>query len=192
MAWLRFLLLLACFVLCSLRAQAAPEPIVFDFEDGLQGWTLDGSAQRVQTGLLGGSWAIFGDGTAQGRATIWMEVNLADIALIFVEQFFVAGNEDRLAFFLGISLVENIFIGTYDPFEVIEPGNPSLRGYDVSSFTGVGTVGVTWRIESGSNPPDPIIAFIDNITFHPVPEPSTLGLAALGLVALLIARRRRV
>ncbi len=33
----------------ALPVQAAPAPIVFDFEDGLQGWELSGSAQRVQT-----------------------------------------------------------------------------------------------------------------------------------------------
>ena len=35
-------------------------------------------------------------------------------------------------------------------------------------------------------------SFIDNITFHPVPEPGTLGLLAVGLVALGIYRRRVV
>ena len=43
-------------------AEAAPAPIVFDFEDGLQDWEVHASAQRVQTQILGGEWAIFGDG----------------------------------------------------------------------------------------------------------------------------------
>ena len=46
----------------ALSVQATPAPIVFDFEDGLQGWELGGSAQRVQTQVLGGEWAIFGEG----------------------------------------------------------------------------------------------------------------------------------
>ncbi len=29
-----------------------------------------------------------------------------------------------------------------------------------------------------------MVAFIDNITFHPVPEPSTMALLTLGLAAL--------
>ena len=43
---------------------------------------------------------------------------------------------------------------------------------------------------SRAKPPSSIVAYIDNITFHPVPEPSTLLLLASGFVALLIARRR--
>ena len=58
---LRYLPVLACSVMFSLPAYAAPAPIVFDFEDGLQGWELSGSAQRVQTQVLGGEWAIFID-----------------------------------------------------------------------------------------------------------------------------------
>ncbi len=37
-----------------------------------------------------------------------------------------------------------------------------------------------------------VFAFIDNITFHPVPEPGTLGLLAVSLGALVIYRRRIV
>ncbi len=39
-------------------------------------------------------------------------------------------------------------------------------------------------------PEDSLLAFIDNITFHPVPEPGTFGLLVFSLVALVIARRR--
>ena len=56
----------AALALLPLASLGAPltEPIVFDFEGGLQGWEVHGSAQRVQTQLLGGEWAIFGDGFA--------------------------------------------------------------------------------------------------------------------------------
>ena len=49
----------------ALPAQAAPAPIVFDFEDGLQGWTLGGSTQRVQTQVLGGNGQFSGTGLCQ-------------------------------------------------------------------------------------------------------------------------------
>ena len=49
-------------LLMSTSSHAAPEPIVFDFGGGLQGWELGGTAQRVRTQVLGGEWAIFGDG----------------------------------------------------------------------------------------------------------------------------------
>ncbi len=50
----------------ALRVQAAP--IIFDFEDGLQGWELHGSAERVQMQGPGGEWAIFGDRLVKGGA----------------------------------------------------------------------------------------------------------------------------
>jgi hypothetical protein len=37
-------------------------PVVFDFEDGLQGRTPAGGAERVPTTALEGQWAIRGDG----------------------------------------------------------------------------------------------------------------------------------
>ncbi len=41
------------------------------------------------------------------------------------------------------------------------------------------------RLEFGGQLPSPI----DNITFHPVPEPGTLALLAVSLGTLAIARR---
>ena len=177
-------------------AYAAPAPIVFDFEDGLQGWTLGGSAQRVQTQVLGGEWAIFGDGRSVGAgdASIVIEMDLTGIASISVEQFFVEGNEDNLAFFHTVISNDLKFFSLFPELDVIEPGNPSLRAVDVSSITGVTDVGFFWgfRVEVEDIVPPPIVAFIDNITFHPVPEPGTLALLAGSLVALVIARRRIV
>ncbi len=57
----------------ALPVQAAPAPIVFDFEDGLQGWELHGGATRVQTQVLGGEWTIF-MGNLAGVVWISMEV----------------------------------------------------------------------------------------------------------------------
>ena len=55
-------------------------PIVFDFEDGLQGWELHGSAQRVQTQVPGGEWAIFGDGFLEEGAFISIPLDLVTSA----------------------------------------------------------------------------------------------------------------
>ncbi len=181
---------LALVVLLGLAppVQAAPAPIVFDFEDGLQGWELHGATQRVQTKVLGGDWAIFADGrsiAAMHPPFIEIEMDLTEIASISLEQFFVEGNEDNLFFINGV----------FSRLDVIEPGNPSLRAVDVSSMTGVTDVHFVWGLPTSeivNELPPPIVAFIDNITFHPVPEPGTLTLLAGSLVALVIARRRIV
>ena len=88
---------LVAFLSLALPAYAAPAPIVFDFEDGLQGWELHGSAQRVQTQVLGGEWAIFGDGFVApgefgGGTFISIRADLTNVASISVEQFFVEGS----------------------------------------------------------------------------------------------------
>jgi hypothetical protein len=56
--------LFAAFViaLLALAPPAKAQPIVFDFEDGLQGWELHGAATRVQTQLLGGNGRSLGMG----------------------------------------------------------------------------------------------------------------------------------
>ncbi len=180
----------------ALPVQAAPAPIVFDFEDGLQGWELSGSAQRVQTQILGGEWAIFGDGLVESGASISIEMDLTDIAAISVEQFFIDGSEDGLLFFTTIHLIENIVLTTVERLDIVQPGNPSLRAVDVTFRGGLGVteVGFFWGFEGFESPPDvllpPVVAFIDNITFHPVPEPSTLALLVFSLGAILIARQR--
>ena len=42
------------FLLTLHSSPTTAAPIVFDFEDGLQGWELQGSAERVQIQGLGG------------------------------------------------------------------------------------------------------------------------------------------
>ncbi len=199
MPWVRFRLVLTCAVLCSARAQAAPAPIVFDFEDGLQGWELQGSAQRVQTQILGGEWAIFGDGRRferPGQTAIRMEADLTGIASISVEQFFLDGREDGLILFVagecsegGVPSCIGLDVG---PFVILEPGNPSLMTVDVRSIGENLGISIIWFGTRTAPSPTALVAFIDNITFHPVPEPGTLGLLAGSLVALVIARRRIV
>ncbi len=182
----------------ALPAHAAPAPIVFDFEDGLQGWELGGSAQRVQTQILGGEWAIFGDGSLDPcciendvdlGTSILIEMDLTGFMSITVEQFFVDGSEDALFLAAG-DRVQGVIMGVLIPFVAIEAGNPSLRVADVSSLAGVPLVAILWHNQDPRGKTPSIAAFSDNITFHPVPEPTTLALLAGSLVALVIYRRR--
>ena len=65
-----------------------------------------------------------------------------------------------------------------------------FKGIDLIENTEVIFIGVP-TLPFGA-PPISVVAFIDNITFHPVPEPSTLALLAVCLAALMIYRRRIV
>ncbi len=164
MPWVRASIVsaLIAFLSLALPAQAAPAPIVFDFEDGLQGWELHGAATRVQTQVLGGEWAIFMDNLVDGIVWISMEVQeLQAVGPVSFDQLIIEGGGFQV--FKGIDLIEN---------------------------TGVIFIGVP-TLPFGA-PPISVVAFIDNITFHPVPEPSTLALLAVCLAALMIYRRRIV
>ena len=210
MPWVRFLLVLTCAVLCSARAQAAPAPIIFDFEDGLQGWTLSGSAQRVQTQVLGGEWAIFGDGSAEAGALLSIDIDPTELASISVEQFFAGDastGTDFLFIFLlslepppteGPSLAAQFFRLTDSPDPT---ANPGLRTFRLNRsperpFEGLHRVSIGWGnpllvcLDGACIPPDAFLGFIDNITFHPVPEPSSWLLLSLGIAGIVMIRRK--
>ncbi len=159
----RFLVVLACFLICSMRAEAAPAPIVFDFEDGLQGWELQGAATRVQTQVLDGKWTIFLDGFIEGGASIFITGDFQTVGSVTFDQLIVDGSGSLVPVRRGVVLENNTFM------QFIQIGFPVVQG---------------------EIPPEPLVAFIDNITFHPVPEPGTLALLAGSLMALVIARRR--
>ena len=146
-----------------MRAEAAPAPIVFDFEDGLQGWELLGSAQRVQTQVLGGEWAIFLDGFL-GATIGFIPEDLQAIGSVTFDQLIINGS-GSIPVSQGSCLINN-------------------------TFTDCITIGFVQRV-IGMDPPEPAVGFIDNITFHPVPEPGTLGLLAAGLAAVVLLRRSR-
>jgi hypothetical protein len=54
-------------------------------------WELHGSAQRVQTQLLGGQWAIFGDRLSEGGASISIQIDFREIGSITFDQFLIDG-----------------------------------------------------------------------------------------------------
>jgi hypothetical protein len=200
----------ACvFLLVSpLPAQAVPitEPIVFDFEDGLQGWELHGAATRVQTQLLGGEWAIFGDGFAGAPDGIpvldWGTfislplTELIGVGSISVEAVFIGGDANGLTREQHIHIPQDITIGNLDSFEPEDPGNSKVWVADVFPPTMLtdGGIGIIWgRLSSSSSGVEiePVVAFIDNITFYAIPEPTPVALVALSLVGLVVLRRRR-
>ncbi len=153
----------------------------------------------MQTQILGGEWAIFGDGFVAGEAAISIEIDLTGIAFVSLEQSFVEGNEDGLRCLIT-------FRGSFGspgfsflfPLEALDPAKPGVRTtQDIrveEEISGSFPVPISWgpdpEIPSTGGRRQPLVAFIDNITFHPVPEPGTLALLAVSLAALLIARHR--
>ncbi len=184
----------------ALPVQAAPA--MFDFEDGEQGWGLFSGTRRAEISALGGSYAVFGTDDALLR----LELDLTNIRSFTLEQLWLSpmdglnnlvsvlvfgtdasGNSIRKRDRDGVSLIGD----AANPFP-----NPDLRSFDISGFVGMGALSIFWN-SLVSIPEDPcgrlnFIGYVDNITFHPVPEPGTLGLLAVGLAALVIERRRIV
>jgi hypothetical protein len=195
-SWLSCALLL----LCGTRAQAAPEPIIFDFEDGLQGWELHGSAQRVQTQILGGEWAIFGDVLLEDGGWISNVINLTDIVSVSLESLFLSGDPGALDL-SGVSIGGGIAHFFSVPFDLSDPAlNPAVRTADLrrgrrDPLEGGYSVFVGWgHLSCGIFAPCEATGsteFIDNITFHPIPEPGHLGLLGLlGVLGLRSLQRR--
>ncbi len=214
------LLLVIATIGLALPAGAARAPIVFDFEDGPQGWLLHGSATRVQTQLLGGQWAVLGDGFSQDDTTglpldvsISQELDLTGIGSVSLDQYFLAGEQEGLLVtprfvVRGIDLIENIFIGIvelgFGPFDASDPStNPSVRTAPMLTFEGMQLEGVH-RVEIRWNllqpeiqrqigeatTPPALVAFIDNVTFPPGPESSSWLLLSLGIAGVVMIRRK--
>jgi hypothetical protein len=173
-------------------ALSSADPIVFDFEDGLQGWELHGSAQRVQTQMLDGEWAIFGDGVVHDGTAIFTEIDLTPVASICIEQFYAGdtASEDHFLM-IGLYPVADPFAGaSFDLTDSPDPfASPGIRTFALNRsarfpFKGAHIVSVLWgrrweQFYPEGLPPDLYLGFIDNITFHPIPEPAHLDLAGL-------------
>ncbi len=173
-----------------LYAQAVPAPIVFDFEDGLQGWEVHASARRVQTQILGGEWAILGDPSGlQGRLSVVLlhgisaEMDFTNVAAISWTQLYTG--EGQRPTFITINFIFSSGNFFTQPGSTDNPGTARFKvPRDQFPLAELEKVSLSWGFGS--------VGFIDNITFHPVPEPGTLTLLAGSLVALVIARRRIV
>lgn len=171
----------------SLVSVPSEATIVFDFEDGLQGWTLF-AASRQETNALGGSYAIGGiDGSMMS-----IEMDLSSVETIAIDRLFTGENSQYFEFVgLSVEALEGPFareflgVGETDD----QSANPDTRLFDVSEFGGLHEVTIIWN-SLICIPPDFQCLFInfpgliDNVTFLSVPEP---GLASLlGTLALLL------
>lgn len=197
---------LACeLLLGGSRAQAIPlvpdfsnGPIVFDFENGLQGWTLRGSTERIQSDLLGGEWAILGGGLeGQERSTMFFPyVALTDAGLLSLDYFGSSVPDFHLAIypapyprpspgtFEGPLLTTTLVLGfQLDPIRVANDGaDGGTVTFDLSRWGWAWSPHILWPLGNAM--------VIDNITLIPIPEPSTLALVGLGVAGLVWRWRR--
>jgi hypothetical protein len=182
---LRALTFSALIALFGLALPAGAAPIVFDFEDGLQGWTLGGDVVRVETNRLGGDWALVGNGFSIWWPSISKLISLTEFTAISMDVHFstvTAGGG------LWFRLVGPDFATREMPFEVIEEGETSQLFADLSPWKGSRATGVFISWVKVGNPTVRAFALIDNITFHAVSEPASAVLLGLGLVGLAALR----
>ncbi len=167
-------------------------PVVFDFEDGLQGWGTSGTIERANTDVLGGEWAVLGvdRGFSNGSfsSVLLLNIDFTNVSALSLEQFF-EGSFDEDARLVVVAL-DGFFWGlalsSTDP-----AANPGLMTIDLAEVTGLRQMKLSWVCYSrcDRNNPVPSTGYIDNITLLPVPEPS---IAALLLLALAVSWVRRV
>lgn len=182
--------------------------LAFDFEDGLQGWTAFGSVTRVPTQVLGGSYAIFGDGLWRSPEPF---TNPNSGSVLALEQppdapydqlhidFHFAGTLENFdpTSFLAVgraALIDGLDIRAHDLLPLLRVDLRTDRSgtlvFDIGE--GTGPAAIEWlnpRIvcspTCGLLPAD--IGFIDNITF--LPEPSGVLLMVLVGVGGVVWRR---
>jgi hypothetical protein len=188
--------------LSFLGTPALATSLVFDFEDGTtQGWYFGDNT------FLSPTIGLYGEGKTTavfGFAGSWMSISLdlTDFVTMTWDEF-----DPRLAPGPRDSLGENAFVivfpGASPPFDSLGAGtalsrtNPVTRVFDLSNLTGTHTIEIRWQRLLGGEDPDPPLllssAFLDNISFFPIPEPS--GLTTIVLITFvagrLLVRRRR-
>jgi hypothetical protein len=184
-------------------------PVVFDFEDGLQGWTASGSVERVATDALGGEWALFGEGRfseyivepgivlAVLDSAISLEIDLSEVGWLELDQLYLgeaASGTDFIGTLVVFSVIPGVVIGSIDPLESPDPlANPGRRRLDLRARSGVEELVLVWscyECPDPLNPPSDIegVGYIDNITLIPLPEPRPIALTGAALLILGVAR----
>ena len=121
-------------------------------------------------------------------------MGLEDVASISVHQFF-AGDQTTGTDFLSI------WLQRADPTRILiadltgGPDNPDIRSFIVPPrFQSDVTIMIRWLLFfpfPTNEDPARSLGFIDNVTFHPVPEPGAVALLVLGLVGVAIGRAVR-
>lgn len=196
MRWLFSLLLGSVFLAVTFPGSARATPLVpdfsngeviFDFEDGLQGWKPLGSAQRLNTRTLNGLWAVFAEAQFSERNGISLEIDLSNVAAIQLDSLFFGDLQElgRLLLLLESGGASDVLRFFPEPGE--SAPSPRMLKVDVSDIEGPWKVSILWThdlIAVGRLGPIPGV--IDNITLVPIPEPTTVGLLSMGL-ALLVA-----
>lgn len=153
---------------------ASAMPLVFDFEDGEQGWEFFLGARRRETTVLGGSFAVFGSSNARIR----LELDLTGLQTMTLEQYWVSEKLSPNLVALGVFVPGDNggFVTRNEQGTTIDPNSPYLRAFDVSGFTGVGGVILIWEQltcipEEPCGPTRLFEGYVDNIRFHAIPEP---------------------
>jgi hypothetical protein len=187
-------------------------PVVFDFEDGLQGWTASGSVERLATDALDGEWALFGNGLVLTGVNVGgiiigtydnaisIDIDLTGVGWLELDQLYL-GDPATGTDFIGVlerfELIPAIFIGKFVPLSGPDPlANPGTRRLSLHGHTGVETLTLGWGCyvcpDPADLPPDtsPLASgLIDSITLYSIPEPTTALLLACGLAGLGVPRR---